>query len=157
MPHRIVSIVLVLASLVLTAPAFSGDKHLLLGTWSVDVSTIQQPNPPKSVTLVLAEAGEGSYKMSIDIVSPDGTSVRAGGAFKPDGIAKRVEGSPDVDIVSMSMPTKRMLVMGAGYSGQPASSRVWALADDDKHMIETVVRHLPDGTPYTRTFTWIRQ
>jgi hypothetical protein len=157
MPLRIVSLGLLLASLVASAPAFSGDKHMLLGTWSVDVSKMQQPDPPKSVTLVLAESGEGSYKMSVDIVRSDGAKSHAEGTFKSDGTASPAVGSPDLDIASMTMPSKRILVMAAGYSGKPSSSRVWSLADDDKHMIETVLRHLPDGTPYTRTFTWIRQ
>ena len=157
MPHRIVSLCVLLASLVVSGPVFSGDKHRLLGTWSVDVSKMQQPNPPKSVTLVLAETGEGGYKMSVDIVSFDGAKSHAEGTFKSDGTASRAVGSPDLDIASMTMPTERILVMGAGYSGKPSSTRVWSLADDGKHMIETVVRHLPDGTPYTRTFTWIRQ
>jgi len=146
-----------LASLLWSAPALSGGKHRLLGTWSVDVAKIQQPNPPRSVTLVLLEAGEGSYKMTIDIVAADGTSTHAGGTFKPDGTAVRVQGSADVDVVSMTMPSERMLVMGAGMAGHPSSSRVWSLADDGKYMIETVIRHLPDGTPYTRVFTWNRK
>jgi hypothetical protein len=157
MSHRIVSVGVLLASLLVGAPAFSGDDHKLLGTWSVDVSKMQQPNPPKSVTLVLAEAGEGTYKMTVDIVSFDGAKSHAEGTFKSDGTASRAVGSPDLDIASVTMPNQGILVMGTGYSGKPSSSRVWSLADDGKHMIETVIRHLPDGTPYTRTFTWIRQ
>ncbi len=155
--HATFFVVAVLASLAFSAPAYPGDKHLLLGTWSVDVSTVQQPNPPKSVTLVLAEAEEGAYKMTVDIVAADGTSTLSAGTFKPDGTAVRVQGSYDVDIVSMTMPSKRMLVMGAGMAGHPSSSRVWTLADDGKHMVETVIRHLPDGTPYTRVFKWNRK
>jgi hypothetical protein len=95
--------------------------------------------------------------MSVEIVRSDGVKSHAEGTFKADGTASRVLGSPDLDVASMTMPTERILVMGAGYAGHPASSRIWALADDGKHMVETVLRHLPDGTPYTRTFTWIRK
>jgi hypothetical protein len=42
-------------------------------------------------------------------------------------------------------------------NGHPASSRVYTLSDDGSRMIETAIRHLPDGTPYMRVFTWIRQ
>ena len=49
------------------APSFAAEKHLLLGTWSVDVSKLQQPSPPKSVTIKLEEAGNGAYHMTVDI------------------------------------------------------------------------------------------
>jgi hypothetical protein len=47
--------------------------------------------------------------------------------------------------------------MGAGLGGHPTSSRVFSLSDDGRHMIETIIRHLPDGTPYTRVNTWSRR
>jgi hypothetical protein len=147
-----------LASLLCAAPAFSAEqKHQLLGTWSVDVSRIQQPHPPKSVTITVAEAAEGSYQMTVVIVSPSGETTRAESVFKADGTAAPARGSLDVDIVSMTMPSDRILVMGAGIAGHPSSSRVFSLSDDGKHMVETIIRHLPDGTPYTRTNTWTRQ
>jgi hypothetical protein len=95
--------------------------------------------------------------MSIAIEAPDGQVMRAGGTFKPDGIAVRVTNSMDVDVVSMSMPNLRTLVMGAGFKGHPASSRVWTLAEDGEEMVEIAIRHLPDGTPYVRKFYWKRK
>jgi len=62
-----------------------------------------------------------------------------------------------VDVVSMVMPNSRTLVMGGGFGGHPASSRVWTLSDDGKQMIEIAIRHLPDGTPYVRRFYWRRK
>lgn len=150
---------LILAS-ILAAPslaAVSADKHLLLGTWSVDIATVHSPQPPKSVILELAEAGDGMYHMSVTIEAPDGTKSTAQGTFKPDGSPSRVMGSEDLDVASATMPTRRMLVMGAGLAGHPASTRVWVLSDDGKHMIETAIRSLPDGTPYQRVVTWTRQ
>jgi hypothetical protein len=137
--------------------ATADEKHALLGTWVVDVAKIQQPNPPSSVTLTLAEAGEGMYHMTVTIEAPDGAKQTAEGTFKPDGSANRVAGSQDLDVASMTMPTRRMMVMGAGFAGHPSSTRVWVLSDDGKHMIETAIRHLPDGTPYQRVFTWTRK
>ncbi len=151
-------LVLLLASLALSAPALSAEQHLLLDTWSVDVSTVRQPNPPKSVTLTLTDAADGNYRIKVDIEGTDGTVMHAASTFKPGGLATKVQGSsPDVDVAWMEMPNKRTLVMGAGAGGQPASTRVWTLSDDGKQMIETVVRHQPDGTPYTRVFTWLRK
>jgi len=137
--------------------AMGGEKHSLLGTWSVDVAKIQQPNSPKSVTLTLTEAGADTYHIVVVIEGADGSKSIAEGNFKPDGSASRVDGSHDVDVASMTMPTKRMLVMGGGFGGHPSSTRVWTLSDDGTHMIETAIRHLRDGTPYQRVFTWTRQ
>jgi hypothetical protein len=112
---------------------------------------------PRSVTIALAEAGDGNFKMSVDIVSPEGTKSHAEGTFKPDGTPAAARGSLDVDIVSMTMPSQRILVMGAGMAGNPSNTRVFSLSDDGKQMIETIVSHGPDGTPYTRVNTWNRK
>ena len=55
------------------------------------------------------------------------------------------------------MPSNRIPVMGAGMAAHPSSTRVFSLSDDGKQMIETVIRHREDGTPYTLANTWIRQ
>jgi hypothetical protein len=140
----------------MSAAALPSDKHLLLGTWTVDVRQIQQPNPPRSVTITLAEAGEDRYRMSVTIEAADGSKSTSEGTFKPDGSVSRAEGSADVDVVVMRMPSRRILVMGGGHGGKPSSTRVFSLADDDQHMIETIIRHLPDGTPYMRSHSWRR-
>jgi hypothetical protein len=147
----------VFAMFALAAPLQAAEKHQLLGTWSVDVSLIQQPDPPKSVTITFADAGAGAIRTTVVIEAPDGTKVTAEGAGKPDGTAARAVGSQDVDVVALSAPSSRILVMGAGFQGHPASSRVFSLSDDGKQMIETIIRHLPDGTPYLRVNYWTRQ
>jgi hypothetical protein len=151
------AIALAVSALVASAVAFAAKPHALAGPWVVDVSRIEQPNPPKSVTMTLAEADAGTFEMSIAIETPDGQIMHAGGVFKPDGTAVRVQGSMDVDVVSMTMPNSRTLVMGGGFGGKPTSSRVWTLADDGKEMVEIAIRHLPDGTPYVRKFHWKRK
>ena len=137
--------------------AFAGDRHLLLGKWSVDVSRLQIPDPPRSVTLELTEAGEGAYHITVDIVYSDGSKSHGESTFKPDGSPAHGEGSADVDVVSMTMPSERILVMGAGFKGNPASTRVWYLVDYDNNKLQGDIRHTPDGTPYTITNTWNRQ
>lgn len=134
----------------------AADKHLLLGTWSVDVSKLTTPDPPKSVTIELAEAGDGLYKMTVTIVSSDGALSQAESTFKPDGSATRAVGSLDVDIVSMTMPSNRILVMGAGMAGNPSNTRVFSLSDDGKQMMETIISHGEKGMPRTRVNTWQR-
>lgn len=145
-----------LVSLLLVTPAFSGEKHLLIGTWAVDVSKLLNPQPPRSVTIALAEAGDGAFTMTVDIVSPDGTKSHAEGIFKPDGSPFPAKGSADVDVVSMTMPSQRILVMGAGMAGNPSNTRVFSLSDDGRQMIETIIGHGAGGVPYIRTNTWNR-
>ena len=125
----------------------------------VDVSRLKIPDPPRSVTLTLTEAGTGRFHMTVDIVHSDGSKAHGETTFQPDGTAAQGEGegSADVDVVSMTMPNERTLVMGAGFKGNPTSTRVWSLADDGRHMTETIIRHAADGTPYTITNTWLRQ
>ena len=153
---RAFPIALVVA-LLSSATASAAEPHKLTGTWAVDMSRFEQPNKPKSVTLTLAPAEAGAYKITVDIEAPDGQVMHSEGKFMPDGTATPVQGSQDVDVVAMSMPNSRTLVMGGGFQGHPSSSRVWTLADDGKEMIEIAIRHLPDGTPYMRKFYWKRK
>jgi hypothetical protein len=140
-----------------TAPSLADQAHLLMGTWTVDLSKLTIPNPPRSVTIVLSVVGNGQYKMSVDIVDNDGGKRHGAGTFKADGTPSPVVGNADYDVVSMTMPSRRILVMGGGFQGHPSNTRVFSLSDDGKHMIETVVGHGPDGTPTTRVDVWNRQ
>jgi len=155
----VVYLAMTFAWLGVASPAFSADRHRLVGRWSVDVSRLAIPDPPRSVKFTLEPAGEDAYHLTVDIVYSDGSQAHGETTFKPDGSAARGEGegNTDVDVVSMTMPNERTLVMGAGYKGNPTSTRVWCLADDGQHMTETIIRHAADGTPYTITNTWVRQ
>jgi len=148
---------MLLACLLCTAAAIADEPHLLLGVWHVDVAKLTTPAPPKSVTITLTEAGDGRYRMNVDIIGHDGWESHATGIFKPDGTPFPAVGSSDVDIVSMTMPSRKILVMGAGIAGQPSYTRVYSLSDDGQHMIETVVGQGKDGRPFTRVNTWNRQ
>lgn len=142
--------------LVSTVPVFADAPSLLTGTWRIDVSKLNMPSPPQSVTIVLAALGSGQYKMTVDIVDHDGSRRHGETTFKPDGTPSQGTGNADYDIVSMTMPSRRIWIMGGGYEGHPANTRVFSLSDDGKHMIETVVSHMPDGTPHTRVDVWDR-
>ena len=145
-----------LALLISTIPAFAQQRSLLVGSWAIDVSKLTMPSPPKSVTLVLSDVGGGKYEISVKIVDHDGTRRQGESTFKPDGTPFRGAGNTDYDIVSITMPSQRILVMGGGFAGHPANTRVLSLSDDGKYMIETVVSHTPDGTPHTRVDLWTR-
>jgi hypothetical protein len=158
MPTRAVArLSLLLLLLTAAMPSMPAEKHLLLGTWMVDVSKLTQPDPPASVTMMLAEAGGGEYSMSIDIVARDGARMHAGGKFKPGGPVVAVSGSADVDTVIFTMPSRRILVMGGAYQGHPSHTRIWALTDDGKQMTETIVGHIDGKTPHIRTNIWNRK
>ena len=106
--------------------------------------------------MVLAEAGSGSFAMTIDIVTRDGKTIHAGGKFKPDGSLNAVSGSDELDVATFAMPNRRCLVMGAALAGHPSHTRVWTLSDDGTYMTETIVGHIDGKTPHIRTATWIR-
>jgi hypothetical protein len=137
--------------------SLAAENHLLLGKWALEVAHLTLPNPPKGVTITLSQVAGGKYKMSVDIIDHQGKASHGEGIFTPDGTASPAAGSLDVDVVSMTMPSRKILVMGAGMAGQPSSTRVFSLSDDGKHMIETVIRHDAKGTPITRVDIWDRQ
>jgi hypothetical protein len=156
--HSIQVLVLVMLISMLT-PASADEKHLLLGTWNVDVSKLEQADPPASVTMVFADAGGGRYSLSFDIVTRDGQHIHAGNnsTFKPDGSLVSVPDSYELDLVTFSMPNSRTLVMGGALAGHPSHTRIWSLSDDGKSMIETIVGHIDGKTPHIRTATWTRR
>jgi hypothetical protein len=141
----------------ISEPLLAKERFSLLGTWGIEASKLTMPNAPKGVTITFSEVGGGKYKMSVDIVDYQGKASHGEGVFTPDGTVSAATGSLDVDIVSMTMPSKNILVMGAGIAGQPSSTRVFSLSDDGKHMIETVVRHGEKGVPITRVDIWDRR
>jgi len=153
---RSVSFFILFNLLMAASPSYSGEKHLLLGTWKVDVSKLDTPDPPVSVTMVLADAGSGSYTMTVDIVTRDGQSIHTGGTFRPDGSLNAVSGSAELDVAIFAMPNLRTLVMGAALAGHPSHTRVWTLSDDGTHMTETIVGHIDGKTPHIRTAIWNR-
>ena len=156
MRYRPISVFIFFGLLTAALPSFAGEKHLLLGTWNVDVSKLNTPNPPASVTMVLAEAGDGSYRMTVDIVTRDGKTIHAGSPFKPDGSLFAVSGSDELDVATFAMPNRKSLVMGTALAGQSAP---YPRLDAVRR------RKLHDGnhrrphrwkTPHIRTATWKR-
>lgn len=141
---------------ILMVPALGGGKSLLVGTWKLDLARFTATNPPRSVTVAFADVRGGEYKMTVNIVDHGGGRPYGVVTFKPDGTATPTDGNADYSVVSMTMPSRRVLVMGGGYKGHPANTRVWSLSDDGEHMIETVVWHGHDGTPHTRVDYWSR-
>jgi hypothetical protein len=57
----------------------------------------------------------------------------------------------------MTMPSDRILIMGAGMAGNPGNTRIFAISSDGLRMSETIVGHGPGGVPTTRVNQWMRQ
>jgi hypothetical protein len=151
-------IVLAVAFLLVTSGGHASEtpKHLLLGVWSLDLARVSQPGP-RSVTITLRESDGGAYRMAVHIEAPDGTHMKSEGEFTPGGGTVLVQGSADVDVVTFTMPSRRILVMAGAYQGRPSHTRVWALTDDGKEMTETIVGHIDGKTPHIRTNYWVRK
>jgi hypothetical protein len=92
--------------------------------------------------------------MNVDIVDRRGTKTHAEATIALDGSPARAAGSLDVDVVSMTMPSDRVLVMGAGMAGNPSNTRVFTVSDDGKLMSETIISHGAGNIPVTRVNAW---
>jgi hypothetical protein len=156
MQHRVAATTCLLL-LLFSATTSGADARPFFGAWNVDVTRLPIPEPPASVTITWADAGGGRVKMSVDILDRKGVATHAESTFPLDGTATRAEGSLDVDIVSMTMPSERVLVMGAGMRGNPSNTRIFAISADGRHMSETIVSHAPGGIPTTRVNQWTRK
>lgn len=95
--------------------------------------------------------------MSVDIVDRQGVKSHAEGIFSLDGTPSRATGSLDVDIASFRMPSRHVLVMGAGMGGNPGNTRVFVVSEDGKSMTETIVSHGPGNVPATRVNDWTKK
>lgn len=150
-------------SMVCGARAFAAPPEKtspLVGRWSVDLSRLPMPEQarPKSVTIVFGAAGEGKWSTQVEIVDAGGGKTHAESVVSLDGTPMPVQGSTETDIAAAKMPTPDVLVMQLGKNGNPASTRIYAVAADGRTMVETAAYFAQDGKPILRTnyFTRVR-
>lgn len=147
---------LALAMLSVSPTVLAADAHRFFGSWQVDVSRLPVPEPPASVTITWADAGGGALKMSVEIVDRRGMKSHAEATVALDGSPARAVGSLDVDVVSMTMPSDRVLIMGAGMAGNPSNTRVFTISEDGRRMSETIISHGAGNIPVTRVNAWTK-
>ena len=148
--------ILVAAIVFRTHSVHAADISPILGVWHVDVSRLPIPQPTKSVTLKVVAIGNDTWRMDIDTLNQDGAIIHADATFMLDGSPTQVTGSLDIDVVSITLPNARTLVMGTSLTGRWSNMRVFSLSDNNKQMTETITGLGPDGKPRTRTNIWRR-
>jgi len=122
------------------AHAIAAKPSPLVGRWSLDVARIPAEERPKAVTISFHLGEDRKWSTVVEIVAPDGTTRRAESTAAADGIAVPIGGNMDfIDTVSLRQPAPNTLVMTLGKGGAPVSTRVYAVAKDQKSMTETIV------------------
>ena len=112
----------------------------LAGSWSLDVSRIPAEERPRRVTVQFRVSQDQTWTTKVEIVGPDGTSQHAESTAALDGVPVPVTGNMEaIDSVSLRQPAPNTLVMTLGKNGAPVSTRVYAVASDEKSMTETII------------------
>jgi hypothetical protein len=156
-----VAVLLAAALGIASSGAETPTSSLLLGIWKLEVSKLPLPpgaNPPRSVTLVLADVGQGQWRTTIDTVNADGTTRHAEATYRIDGTPAAVSDTVggEVDTVSITCPTPSTLIMGTTLGGNLGTIRVFTVLPDGRHQTETVIWRGDDGKPHTRANAWTR-
>lgn len=141
------------------APAFAAPTSApvaspLRGSWAVDLARLPMPAEarPKSVTITFSDAGEGKWRMNVDIVgNGDSAPVHMASTWAPDGVPAASAGGPEADTIAVTMPAPNVMVAGLSKGNVPASTRIYTVAPDGQSMVETASYFGSDGKPILRT------
>lgn len=155
-------VALLAAMLVHAAPALaqSAGASPLIGSWAVEVSRLPMSPEvrPKSVTIMLSDAGGGKWATQVEVVDAGGAKSHVEGISTLDGTPAPVKGNLEADLAAAKMPAPSVLIMMLGKGGVPASTRVYTAVADGKSMVETAAYFGQGGRPIMRTnyFTRVR-
>lgn len=125
-----------------------------LGTWVLDISSMQPPPPvrPKIVVVMIKDAGGGAWVSNVLTEMPDGTRhSRAGIPVRNDGVPTPVIDNPLLDSVKAAFPDARTRVLTGSKGGRPLQTETYKLSADGKRMVLTTTGTTPDGKPIQRT------
>lgn len=132
----------------------------LEGRWALDVARMSQPPEarPKAVTIAFGDAGDGTWRMEVEIVDAADGTARMGTRLPLDGSPVSFERNPEADSAAMRMPSPGVMVLGLGRDGIPASTRVYSVSADGDAMTEVASYLDPAGKPLLRVnhFTRLR-
>ncbi|RAP59541.1 hypothetical protein [Oleiagrimonas sp. MCCC 1A03011] len=150
----------VLVAATISAPVLSKSPHgsPLLGRWAVVKSRLPMPpaQRPKKVVIAFRPADLAKLTMDVDIVYANGKAVHTVSTATLDGASYPVKGSPEADLYAMKMPQPDTLVLALSMHGIPASTRIYTVAADHKHMTETAVYYDKNGHPILKTHYFTR-
>lgn len=130
----------------------------LIGRWAVDVSRLPMATEarPRSVTITFAGSADATWSTQVDIVDAGGNASHATGTTRLDGTPATVTGSAEADVAATTMPRPDVLVMSLAKGGEPANTRIYAVAADGRTMVETAAYFGTDGKPVLRTHYFTR-
>lgn len=112
----------------------------LTGRWSLDVARVPAEERPRKVTIAFQRSADQKWTTQVEIIGPDGQSMQAESTAALDGAAVPITGTmPFIETVSLRQPAPNTLVMTLAKGGAPVSTRVYAVAKDQKWMTETIV------------------
>ena len=141
-------------AMVMALPARAAEpvRSPLEGQWALDVARMSQPPEarPKAVTIAFADAGDGTWRMDVEIVDAGGGEVRMGTPLPVDGSPVAFDRNPEADSAAMRMPSPGVMVLGLGRNGIPASTRVYNVSADGEAMTEVASYLDPAGKPLLR-------
>lgn len=146
--------------IVAVAPASSTDatqahatSSRLLGSWSVDIARLPMPpeQRPKNVRFSFDDAGDGKWKVRVDIVYAPGDEVHSTSTAALDGTSALIENSPEADHVQLKQPVPNVLVMALQRDGVLVSTRIYSVMPDGQSLVETAVYPGQDGLAVMKT------
>ena len=105
---------------------------------------------PKSVDLEFGEAADGKWTSRVRIVDQAGHELHSESTLSLDGRPGMASGTYWVDVIAATMPAPGVLVMQFAWQGQPASTRIYTVGEDDKTLTETEAFFRKDGAPAMR-------
>lgn len=125
----------------------------LLGSWDVDVTRLPMPPeaPPQRVTIRYSVVDAARWQMDVEIVDNKGSKTHGVSVFPLDGTQVAAAGSPEADKIAAVLPQPDVLVTSLAKGTSPASTRIYAVADDGKTMVETASYFGAEGKSILRT------
>ncbi|KLD63231.1 hypothetical protein [Dyella japonica] len=164
----VASVVALASSLTVAAPlgaATDVSSHRapdapLLGSWSLDTSRMPVPpgQRPTSVRFTFDDAGNNTWKVSVDIVYAPGQEVHSISTPVLDGSSTVITNSPEADTGTFKHPAPNVLVMALQKEGVLVSTRIYSTLPDGHTMVETAVYPGQGSMPVMKTnyFTRVR-